>query len=368
MTNEKLVGKMMRAEGAIWQQWLSLLCGQIAVDPGSANTRIFVAGHGVVVNEPSVIAFHEDGHIIAVGQKARLMLERASSSVRVVQPIRSGVIAAHAAAEQMLRHFIQQALRQHWLIRPRVLVCVSGEMTSVESRAIEDSLRRTGVSKLNFVAEPFAAAVGVGLDVEAARALMVVDLGAGTTDVAILSAGTVIRAVTLQHGGEEIERAIIQYLHDQRHLEVGATTAEAVKIRLGSALRERDEQSMEVEGRCLYRQRPMKAVVTGAEIRAALEPVIYKIAQGVLNALTDLSPQVSADLMESGMTCTGGGAQLAGLPEFLGQQTGLEVRVAPNPTLVTVLGAGRLLKPEAAEGVMSPVSAGKSSPFSPAPH
>lgn len=295
------------------------------------------------------------------------MLGREPSFVRVVQPIRDGVIAAHDAAEEMFRLFIQQALQSRWFVSPRVVLCVSGEMTSVEARAVEDTIRRVGVSRLRFVAEPFAAAIGAGLDVETARAVMIVDIGAGTTDIAILSAGQVIRAMTLRHGGEEMDRAIIQYLHDQHHLEVGAMTAEAVKIKLGAALNESHEETMEVEGRCLLTQRPIKTIITGAEIKAALAPVVQKIAQGVQNALTDLTPQVSADLMESGLTCTGGGAQLAGLPEFLNQQTGLEVRVTPNPTLVTVLGAGRLLKPEAAEAERQPVSAGRSSPFRPAP-
>lgn len=333
------------------------LTGELAVDLGTSNTRVYAAGGRVMLNEPSVIAFStSSGRVVAVGREAKLMIGREPRSIRVVRPLRDGVIADFDAAEKLLSHFIRQALTKWATLSPRILVCIPGEITQVERRAVEDAAYRAGTRQVSFVEEPFAAAAGVGLDVEAACASMIVDVGGGTVDIAVLSLGGLIHTSTLRMGGMEMDRAIARYLHEERSLEVGEQTAEAIKCALGSASLQADERVMEVRGRSLTTRLPAKIRVRSAEVQAAIEPVVQEIMHTVRAALEELPPEVSADLLDSGIVLTGGGAQLQGLAERLSRESGLEVRVAANPECAVVLGAGRLLRPEVSTTELRPVA------------
>jgi rod shape-determining protein MreB len=266
------------------------------------------------------------------------------------------VIADFEAAEKMLTHFIHRALTKWAILHPRLLLCIPGEITQVERRAFEDAALRAGTRQVSFVEEPFAAAAGVGLDVEAAHASMIVDVGGGTVDIAVLSLGGLIYASTLRLGGIEMDRALARYLHDERSLEVGEQTAEAIKLTLGSADLQADEREMEVGGRSLTTRLPVKIRLKSTAVQTAIEPVVQEIIHAVLAALEELPPEVSADLLDSGIVLTGGGAQLQGLAERISRESGLEVRLAANPECAVVLGAGRLLRPEIAARELRPIA------------
>ena len=339
--------KRMRAWISASQRLHLAMAGELAVDLGTANTRVYAVGRGVVLNEPSVIAFNKSqGRVVAVGRQAKMMIGREPSSIRVVCPLRDGVIADFDAAEKMLSHFIRRARTKRAILGPRVLLCVPSKISHVAHRAVEDAAYLAGASQVSFVAEPFAAAVGVGLDVWAAHAAMIVNVGGGTVNIAVLSLGGLIHTSTLRVGGTEIDEAIAQYLHQERGLAVGKQTAEAIKHWLGSADCEADGCMFEVGGQSLTTRLPSRVEVSSAEVQAAIEPLVQKIMRSVRESLEELPPEVAADLIESGMVLTGGGAQLLGLTERLGRESGLEVRLVANPECAVVVGAGLLLRPD----------------------
>jgi rod shape-determining protein MreB len=350
------VEKVRRAATPAIQRLRLSLTGELAVDLGTSNTRVYAVGNGAVLNEPSVIAFStRSGRVVAVGREAKLMIGREPRLIRVAQPLRNGVIADFEAVEKMLSHFIHHALTKWAILHPRLLLCIPGEITQVERRAFEDAALRAGTRQVSFVEEPFAAAAGVGLAVEAAHASMIVDIGGGTVDIAVLSLGGLIHASTLRMGGIEMDRAIARYLHEERGLEVGEQTAEAIKLKLGSADLQADERVMEVRGRSLTTRLPTKIRLRSAEVQTAIEPVVQEVMRTVRAALEELPPEVSADLLDSGIVLTGGGAQLQGLAERIGRESSLEVKVAANPQCAVVFGAGRLLQPEISVTELRPV-------------
>ena len=336
----------MRRACASHLQGLRLLLGdELAIDLGTSNTLVYEFGRGVVINEPTVIAFNlDDGRVAAVGRAAEAMVGREPPSIRVVRPLKDGVIADFEAAERLLSILIRRALRRRTVLKPRLLICLPGEITSVERRAVEEAALGAGAGWIDFVEEPLAAAaclIRTGLE----RASMIVDVGGGTTDIAVLSLGRVIWASTLRKGGGEMDRAVAAHLQQAHGLEVGERTAERVKIKLGSAVPLVDHREMEVGGRNLTTRLPETVKVTGREVQLAIEPVIQEITGAVRATLEELSAEVAADLLESGIVLTGGGAQLPGLRERLGREVGLEVRAAADPMVATVLGAGGLLQP-----------------------
>jgi rod shape-determining protein MreB len=292
------------------------------------------------------------------------MIGRAPHNIRVVRPLQGGVIADYEAAEKLLVTFIRRALGRRAYLHPRALICVPCEITEVERRAVEDAARRAGAREVSLIEKPFAAAAGAGLDLAANHASMIVTIGGGTTDVAVLSFGGLIQAATTRAGGMKRDQAIAQHLHKTRSMEVGETTAELIKLKLASASGEADQLVLEVGGRSLSSRLPVWLSVTSAEVSTAIEPVIRELISTVRNVIEELPPEVAADLLDSGIVLTGGGAQLQGLPERLHREIGLEVRLAGNSTLAAVLGAGRLLRPEGPEPEMNrqtmpgPASAG----------
>jgi rod shape-determining protein MreB len=357
MESTSFIEKVRRAATPAIQRLRLSLTGELAVDLGTSHTRVYAVGNGAVFNEPSVIAFSaRSGRVVAVGREAKLMIGREPRLIQVAQPLRNGVIADFEAAEKMLTHFIHHALTKWAILHPRLLLCIPGDITQVERRAFEDAALRAGTRQVSFVEEPFAAAAGVGLDVEAAHASMIVDVGGGTVDIAVLSLGGLIHASTLRMGGIEMDCAIARYLHDERSLEVGEQTAEAIKLKLGSADLQADEREMEVGGRSLTTRLPAKIRVKSAEVQAAIEPVVQEIMHTVRAALEELPPEVSADLLDSGIVLTGGGAHLQGLAERIGRESGLKVRVAVNPECAVVLGAGHLLRPGVSAAELRPAA------------
>ena len=318
----------------------------LVVDLGTSNTIIYVPGDSVVLNEPSVIAIDKDTNkIVAVGKEAKSALGRQASRIRIVRPLKDGVIADFDATELMLSSFIKRALSRRKLSNPRVLICAPGEASQVERRALEDAAGRAGARYVDVVEEPLAAAIGAGFDIQSGRVFMLVDIGGGTTDVAILGYGGPVHLSTLPVGGNAMDEAIIQHMRHSHCLEIGELSAEAIKLDIGSARAKDDDRTIEIRGRDLKTGLPATATVAVSEVRDALEPVVGKIIQAVATALEDLSPEISAGLIESGMVLTGGASQLAGLAERISRQTSIAARHASSDVQsVAVLGAGKLFR------------------------
>ncbi|HJQ22883.1 MAG TPA: rod shape-determining protein [Blastocatellia bacterium] len=318
----------------------------MAVDLGTSNTIIYVPDEGVVLNEPSVIAFNRDTRqVIAVGREAKVALGRQASSISVVRPLKDGVIADFDAAELMLSYFIKAALSRHRLTNPRVLICAPCEVSQIERRALEDAAGRAGAKYVDIVEEPIAAAIGAGFDIQSGRIFMLVDIGGGTTGIAVLGFGGPVHMATLRVGGAKMDEAIALHIRHAHCLEIGELTAETVKIEMGRADRVEDEGSYEVRGRDVRTGLPSVISITGGEVRAALEPVIEQIVKGIQAALEELPAEVSAGLLESGIVVTGGGSKLAGLVARIAGETGLDVRqVNSDAQSIAVLGAGKLFR------------------------
>lgn len=339
----KLLGALAR------QSFRRSFISDLAIDLGTTNTLIYMPGRGIVLNEPSVIAFSaRNAQVVALGHEAKLMIGRAPASIRVVPPLREGVIAHYEAAEKMLAGFIRRVYSRSCLLSPRLLICVPGQITQVERRAVEEAAYCAGARQVTFIEEPVAAAAGAGLGENALRASMVIDIGGGTTDIAVLSPNGLIHLSTLRLGGVEMDRAIARYLRQGYSLEVGEGTAESLKLAFSSSAREPNQGEFEVGGWSLIKRMPAKIVVRGEEIQAAVEPVVKEIIRAVQATLEILPPEVSADLLDSGLVMTGGGAQFPGLPEQLNRAVGLKVRLASEPLLAVVRGAGRLLEQKVA--------------------
>ncbi|HKQ90112.1 MAG TPA: rod shape-determining protein [Blastocatellia bacterium] len=319
----------------------------LAIDLGAANTRVYLPGKGVVINEPTVIALDtRSGKVAAVGQEAKALARRQPLEIRVARPVKDGAVADCVAAGQMLSQFLRRALTHRSLAGLSLLICVPADITPLEQKAYEDAARRAGAGKVTFIEEPYAAAVGAGLNIWAAGASMVVDLGAATTGVAVIGGGGLLYASTRRVGGSEIDRSIARYLQLERTLEVSGETAEKIKIELGGVDAKRDGPSLAVRGRNLRTGLPEELIVVGEEIHPLIQPALRVIKQHVRTALEEISTEASVDLLDSGVTLSGGFAQLPGLAEHLNREFGLSVRVASDPALATALGAGHLLEQE----------------------
>jgi rod shape-determining protein MreB and related proteins len=317
----------------------------LVVDLGTSNTIIFVPDEGVVLNEPSLIALNNNNNeIVAVGREAKLALGRQASTIRIVRPLKEGVIADFDATELMLSYFIKCALARRKLSNPRVLICAPGEVSQVERRALEDAAGRAGARYVEVVEEPLAAAIGAGFDIQSGRVFMLVDVGGGTTDVAVLGYGGPVHLSTLRVGGDKMDDAIIQHIRHIHCVEIGELTAEAIKIELGS-VGDTDNHAIEVRGRNLKTGLPAAINITKEDVWAAIEPVVEVIIQGVCHSLEELSPEVSAGIMESGLVLTGGASQLEGLAKRISEETGIMARqVSSDAQSVAVLGAGKLFR------------------------
>jgi len=323
---------------------LSRFSQDLAIDLGTANTCVFARGKGIVVNEPSIVAFNNtNGRIEAVGADAKEMLGRTPGNITAIRPMRDGVIADFDAAEKMLTHFIRKAHRRSGWLRPRVIIGVPSEITQVERRAVKDSAMRAKASEVHLVEEAMAAAIGAGMPITEAAGNMVVDIGGGTTDIAVISLAGVVYGKSVRVAGNELDEAIIQHARKAHNLLIGERTAEEIKIAIGSADELEETLTMEVKGRHISEGRPVTVTMNDAEIRRALGEPVRFIVQAVHDALERIPPELSADIFDRGIILTGGGSQLKQLDRRLSQETGLPVQMAEDPLTSVVTGAGKML-------------------------
>ncbi|MBR7130582.1 MAG: rod shape-determining protein [Lentisphaeria bacterium] len=321
----------------------------IGIDLGTANSLVFVRDQGVVLNEPSVVAFKiNTKEVLAVGSEAKDMLGKTPDNLSAIRPMRDGVIANYEVTEDMLRYFIQRAIRTvPWfkrLLRPRVLIAVPSGITEVERRAVMDSAKHAGAGEVVLVEEPMAAAVGVGLPVADSFGSMIVDIGGGTTEVAIISLSGIASAKSVRVGGDLLDREIIQHLKKEYNMQIGELTAERIKISIGSAYPVQDEKTMDVRGLDMIARVPKTIKVNAAEIRKALQGPVTSILEAVRATLDACPPELAADLVDHGIMLAGGGAQLAGLDKILTEETGLPVFIAEDPLNAVVNGTGVMLQ------------------------
>jgi rod shape-determining protein MreB and related proteins len=322
----------------------SAFATDVAIDLGTANTCIFARGRGIVLNEPSIVAFNTaKGAIEAVGTEAHEMLGRTPANIRPVRPMKDGVIADFDAAEKMLMYFVRKVQGRSPLRRPRLVIGVPPEITQVERRAVKDSGFRVKASEVYLVDEPMAAAIGSGLPVTEAAGNMIIDIGGGTTDIAVISLAGTVYGRSLRVAGNALDEAIMQYMRRTHNMLIGERTAEQIKCEVGSAAPLDQKMSMEVKGRHLLEGVPRTVQITDIEVRDALAEPIRIIVQAVRDALERVPPELSADIFDRGVVLTGGGALLRNLDKRLREETGLPVMVAENPLTSVVLGAGKML-------------------------
>ncbi|MAF73922.1 MAG: rod shape-determining protein [Actinomycetota bacterium] len=317
----------------------------MAVDLGTANTLVYVRGRGIVLNEPSVVAINgNSGGILAVGSDAKRMIGRTPGSIVAIRPLKDGVIADFDTTERMLRYFIQKVHRRRYLAKPRLIVCVPSGITGVEQRAVKDAGYAAGARKVFIIEEPMAAAIGAGLPVHEPTGNMVVDIGGGTSEVAVISLGGIVTSLSVRVGGDELDNAIIQYIKKEYSLMLGERTAEEIKIAVGSAFPTPDEPHAEIRGRDLVTGLPRTIVVSAEEVRRAMDEPVNAIIDAVKATLDRTPPELSGDIMDRGVVLTGGGALLRALPERLTHETGMPIIVAERSLEAVVLGSGKCVE------------------------
>ena len=316
----------------------------MAVDLGTANTLVYVRGRGIVLNEPSVVAINvKDGHPLAVGVEAKRMIGRTPTNIQAIRPLKDGVIADFEICEMMLRYFIRRVHPRRFA-KPRMVICVPSGITGVEKRAVQEAAEYAGARKAYIIEEPMAAAIGAGLPIHEPTGNMVVDIGGGTTEVAVISLGGIVTSQSIRIGGDELDEAIISFVKKEYSLALGERTAEEIKIALGSACELEEELHAEIRGRDLVTGLPKTIVTTTEEIRKAIEEPVAAIVDAVKVTLDKTPPELAADIMEQGIVLTGGGALLHGLDVRLQAETGMPIVVAPDPLNCVALGSGMCLE------------------------
>jgi rod shape-determining protein MreB len=326
-------------------RWLfSRFSHDLAIDLGTANTLVYVRGKGIVVSEPSIVAIvRGTSKVIAVGKEAKEMLGRTPENITAIRPIRDGVIADFEVTEEMLRYFIQKAHKRKHLLRPRIIIGVPSGITPVEKKAVQDSAKKAGASEVYLIQEPMAAAIGAGLPVTSPSGSMIVDIGGGTTEVAVISLAGIVYSASIRVGGDEMDQAVISYIKRKYNMVIGERTAEQVKIQLGSAVPTSEEKTMEIKGRDLVEGLPKPLMISSEEIRTALGEAVDGIVNAVHTALERTPPELAADIVDRGIVLAGGGALLRGLDIKIREETGLPVTLAEDPLSSVVLGAGKVL-------------------------
>jgi rod shape-determining protein MreB len=316
----------------------------MAVDLGTANTLVYVRGRGIVLSEPSVVAIDQrSGEVHAVGVEAKRMLGRTPGTISAIRPLKDGVIADFDVTEQMLRHFIQK-VHQHRFAHPRVVVCVPSGVTGVEKRAVEEATLSAGAREAHLIEEPMAAAIGAGLPVSEPTGNMIVDVGGGTTEVAVISLGGIVVSQSLRVGGDEMDEAITSHIKKEYKLLIGQQTAEEIKLEVGSAFQLKDEVQAEVRGRDMLTGLPKTVVISSDEVRHALEEPVGQILDAIRSTLDKTPPELAADIMDRGIVLAGGGALLAGLDERLRHETQMPAQLAESPLTCVAVGSGRSLE------------------------
>ncbi len=327
---------------------LGLLSADMAIDLGTANTLVYVKGRGIVVNEPSVVAvtnFRGKRQILAVGEEAKQMLGRTPGSITAIRPLRDGVIADFEIAEEMIKHFIHKVHNRHSFASPQIIVCVPSGSTAVERRAIKEAAESAGARRVFLIEEPMASAIGAGLPVTEATGSMVVDIGGGTTEVAVISLGGIVYSRSVRVAGDKLDEAIIAYIRRNHNLLVGESSAERIKKEIGSACPPEDGEGrlMDIKGRDLMNGVPKEIVISERQVAESLSEPVGAIVEAVKNALENTAPELAADIVDKGIVLTGGGALLGNLDLVLRNATGLPVTIAENPLYCVALGSGRAL-------------------------
>lgn len=328
---------------------LGMLSADMAIDLGTANTLVYVKGRGIVLNEPSVVAICVNKgkrHVLAVGEEAKLMVGRTPGNIQAIRPLRDGVIADFEVAEEMIKHFIRKVHNRRSFAAPQIIICVPSGSTAVERRAIQESAESAGGRRVFLIEEPMAAAIGAGLPVTEPTGSMVVDIGGGTTEVAVLSLGGIVYACSVRVGGDKMDEAIINYIRRTHNLLIGEATAERIKKDIGSAIvmPNSEQITISIKGRSLINGVPKEVEINQKQIAESLTEVVTTIAEGVKTALENTAPELSADIVDRGIVMTGGGSLLGNLGQVLAKATGVPVFIADNPLNCVVLGTGRALE------------------------
>ncbi len=316
----------------------------IGIDLGTANTLVYVRGKGIVLREPSVVAIRKDTNtILAVGEEAKKMIGRTPGNIIAIRPMKDGVIADFDITQTMLRHFIGKCYRRRAVFLPQVVVCVPSGVTEVEKRAVLDATKQAGAKEAFLIEEPMSAAIGAGLPVEDPTGSMIVDIGGGTSEVAVISLGGIVSSKSIRVGGDELDESIINYIKKTYNLMIGERTAEEIKIQIGSAYRTEEEETMEIRGRDLVSGLPKILSITSWEIETALAEPVASIMETIKTTLERTPPELASDIMEKGIVMTGGGALLKGFDRLIAEETGMPVYMAEDPLDCVVLGAGKAL-------------------------
>jgi rod shape-determining protein MreB len=324
--------------------WLS---NDLAIDLGTANTLVFAKGKGIVLREPSVVAVRQDGRsskVLAVGKEAKMMLGRTPGNITAIRPIRDGVIADFEVTEAMLRYFINKVHNRRTLVHPRIIISVPSGITQVERRAVRESAESAGAREVYLIDEPMAAAIGAGLPITEPTANMVVDIGGGTTEVAVISLAGIVYSNSVRVAGDKMDEAILHYIKRKHNMAIGEHTAEQIKISIGDVMPEAPYETMDIKGRDLVSGVPKTMTIDSNEIRAAISEQVDAIIEAVKMALELTPPELSADIVDQGIVLTGGGALLRNLDKRLREETGLPIIIADDPLSSVVLGSGKALE------------------------
>lgn len=317
----------------------------IGVDLGTANVLVYIKGKGVVLREPSVVAVNRDTNsLLAIGEEARMMIGRTPGNIVAIRPMRDGVICNYSITEAMLRYFIEKVTGRSFMFRPRIMVCVPSGVTMVEQRAIQEAAEQAGARKTFLIEEPLAAALGAGLDISEACGSMVVDIGGGTTDVAVISLGGIVSSESIRIAGDTLDEHIIEYVRQKFNLMIGERTAESLKMEIGAAFPDARSKTMVIRGRDLMSGLPKQMELTSAQIAGAIEGPVQKIVECVKRVLEECPPELAADIMDRGIILTGGGALLYGLDTLIQKETLVPTSPADDPLSCVVLGTGKALE------------------------
>lgn len=322
-----------------------MLTTDIGIDLGTASILVYLKGKGVVLKEPSVVAFDRDTNKIkAIGEEARLMIGRTPGNIVAVRPLRQGVISDYTVTEKMLKHFIQKAMGKRTFKKPRISVCVPSGVTEVEKKAVEDATYQAGAREVAIIEEPIAAAIGAGIDITRPCGNMIVDIGGGTTDIAVISLGGTVVSTSVKIAGDDFDEAIVRYMRKKHNLLIGERTAEDIKIKIGSAFRRPEVATLQVRGRNLVTGLPKTIEVTSEETEEALKETTSQIVEAVHSVLEKTPPELAADIADRGIVLTGGGCLLQGLEELIEEKTGINTMTAEDPMTAVAIGTGKYIE------------------------